>query len=69
MNWNVYLSGESHSPWHREIVTATQQADLPVTNFGPVTEHEASDNCGPTILGAKQNVFWRDQKAAKVNAI
>lgn len=69
MTWNVYLSGEIHSNWREEIEAATQAANLPVTFSAPVTHHEASDDCGVTILGAEPNKFWHDNKGAKVNAI
>jgi YtoQ family protein len=35
----------------------------------PVTNHEASDDCGVTILGAEPNKYWHDHKGAMVNAI
>ena len=39
-------------------------------NFlSPVTNHDASDNCGIKILGAETSQFWKDHKGAKINAI
>ena len=39
-------------------------------NFlSPVTNHDASDNCGIKILGAETKQFWKDHKGAKINAI
>ena len=35
----------------------------------PVTDHDASDDCGVAILGAEDNKFWHDHKGAMVNAI
>ena len=35
----------------------------------PVTDHDASDNCGVEILGAEENNFWKDNKSAKINSI
>ena len=37
--------------------------------FGPVTDHDASDDCGVKILGQEENKFWHDNKGAKINAI
>ena len=35
----------------------------------PVTNHEASDDCGVDILGGEDSPFWKDHKGAQVNAI
>lgn len=37
--------------------------------MGPETDHATSDGCGEAILGEEDSAFWRDHKAAKVNAI
>ncbi|MGI9464394.1 MAG: YtoQ family protein, partial [Aestuariivirgaceae bacterium] len=60
MTWNVYLSGEIHTGWRDEIEAGSKKAGLPVAFSAPVTNHEASDDCGVTILGAEQNKFWHD---------
>ncbi|MDN5199895.1 YtoQ family protein [Fulvivirgaceae bacterium BMA10] len=65
----VYLSGEIHSNWREEIMEGAQSLDLPVAFLTPVTTHEASDNVGIEVLGAEENNFWKDHKAAKINAI
>ncbi len=67
--WKLYLSGEIHTDWREQIEAGCNAADLPVEIASPVTHHEASDDCGVTILGAEQNKFWHDHKGAKVNAI
>ncbi len=69
MHWNVYLSGEIHSDWRAQIADGVRRAQLPVDLCGPVTDHDASDDCGVAILGAEQNAFWKDHKGAKLNAI
>ncbi|MFG0275720.1 MAG: YtoQ family protein [Phycisphaerales bacterium] len=69
MHWTVYLAGEIHSDWRDAIRTGVEQADLPVTLTGPVTDHGASDDCGVAILGDEDKPFWRDHKGAGVNAI
>ena len=43
--------------------------NLPVIIVGPITNHEASDDCGVEILGQEDNPFWKDHKGAQVNAI
>ena len=69
MHWNIYLSGEIHSEWREEIIEAAQKENLPIKFFGPVTDHNASDNCGVKILGHEENKFWYDNKGAKINSI
>ncbi len=68
-NWTIYLSGEIHSDWRRQIREGAERADLPVNFVGPVTDHEASDECGVRILGEETESFWKDHKGAGVNAI
>ena len=69
MTWTVYLSGEIHSDWREQIARGISDAGLPVTLSAPVTNHEASDDCGVKILGDEAEGFWKDHKGAKVNAI
>ncbi|MCF6327311.1 MAG: YtoQ family protein [Devosiaceae bacterium] len=67
--WSVYLSGEIHTDWREQIKTGAKTLDLPVVFSAPITDHEASDDCGVKILGAEENKFWHDHKGAKINAI
>jgi len=67
MSLNVYLSGEIHTDWREQIIEGASK--LQVTFTSPVTDHDASDDCGVAILGAEDNKFWHDHKGAKVNAI
>ena len=69
MEMNVYLSGEIHSDWRKQIEEGIAAAGLPVTCSAPVTDHPASDDCGVAILGAEDNKFWHDNKGAGINAI
>lgn len=63
----VYLSGEIHTDWREQITQGA--AGLDVEFNSPVTNHEASDDCGVKILGAEPNKYWHDHKGAMVNAI
>ena len=63
----VYLSGEIHTDWRKEIMDGC--AGLDVSFDGPVTDHDASDDCGVAILGAEDSKFWHDHKGVKLNAI
>jgi YtoQ family protein len=67
--WTVYLSGEIHSDWRQRIVEGASAQDLPVRFTAPVTDHDASDNCGVAILGGEAEAFWKDHKGAKLNGI
>jgi YtoQ family protein len=67
--WNVYLSGEIHSDWRDAIHRACEEQQIPVRLMGPELDHAASDSCGERILGPEEDAFWRDHKAAKINAI
>ena len=67
--WQVYLSGEIHSDWRDQIQNGCSAKDLPVDLVAPVTNHDASDDCGVEILGPEDNDFWKDHKGAQVNAI
>ena len=67
MTLNVYLSGEIHTDWRDQIIAGA--GGLDVSFSGPVTDHDASDDCGVEILGSEPDKFWHDNKGAKVNAI
>jgi YtoQ family protein len=58
-----------HSDWRERIADGVTRAGLPVALDAPVTDHEASDECGVRILGPETESFWRDRKGAGINAI
>ena len=47
----VYLAGEIHTNWRDEIIDLCDKEKLDIEFTSPVTDHEASDNCGVDILG------------------
>ena len=67
MSWNVYLSGEIHTDWREKIENGARHLDIKFTC--PVTDHQASDDCGSAILGPETQKFWHDRKGAGINAI
>ena len=69
MMLNVYLSGEIHTNWREEIKELCRKENLKVKFSSPVTNHDASDNCGVEILGNEEKQFWKDNKGAKINSI
>ena len=66
---NIYLAGEIHSNWREEIISLSKSKKLELNFMSPVTDHDASDNCGVEILGHEEQQFWKDHKGAKINAI
>ena len=66
---NVYLSGEIHSNWRQEIINLCNKENLEISFSSPITNHEASDNCGVQILGNEEKNFWKDNKGANINSI
>ncbi len=67
--WKVYLAGEIHSDWRKEIKEKAKNENLPVEFSEPVTNHDASDHGGVRIFGEEDKPFWQDHKGAKLNAI
>ncbi|TDT73956.1 YtoQ family protein [Litoreibacter halocynthiae] len=67
MTLKVYLSGEIHTDWREQIIAGCKGLD--VSFDAPVTDHDASDDCGVAILGAEDQKYWHDHKGAMVNAI
>ncbi|SFR33167.1 YtoQ family protein [Litoreibacter janthinus] len=67
MTLKVYLSGEIHTDWREQIIEGSKGLD--VSFDAPVTNHDASDDCGVAILGAEDQKYWHDHKGAMVNAI
>ncbi|EPO0043662.1 YtoQ family protein [Vibrio harveyi] len=64
----VYLSGEIHTDWRKQIIKGCEAKNLNVTFISANTDHESSDAAGD-CLGEESQQFWRDHKSAKVNSI
>ena len=69
MSYTIYLSGEIHSNWREQIKQGINEKGLNIDVLGPITDHDSSDNVGVEILGNEENDFWKDHKAAKINAL
>ncbi len=67
MTLKVYLSGEIHTDWREQIIEGSKGLD--VIFDSPVTDHDASDDCGVAIMGAEDQKYWHDHKGAMLNAI
>jgi len=66
---NVYMAGEIHSDWRERVFEGSKEKGLDITFTTPVTDHDASDKCGVSILGEEDKPFWRDRKGSGLNAI
>ena len=69
MEITVYLSGEIHTEWRKEIINKSNELNLPIEFLSPNTNHELSDDVGVKILGKEDKKFWHDHKSAKINSI
>ncbi|MCK5829506.1 MAG: YtoQ family protein [Methylococcales bacterium] len=69
MSFTIYLSGEIHTDWREKIKQGILENQLNIEILTPITDHDSSDNVGLKILGVEQNNFWKDHKAAKINAL
>jgi len=69
MKYSIYLSGEIHSDWRERITKGLVESGVDANVYSPITNHEASDEVGVKILGEEKNNFWKDHKAAKINAL
>ena len=69
MSLKLYLSGEIHTNWREEIIKLCNEERLDIRFTSPITNHDASDNCGIEILGEEEKNFWKDNKGAKINSI
>ncbi len=67
MTLKIYLSGEIHTDWRDQITQGASALD--VVFDSPVTDHDASDDCGVAIMGPEDKKFWHDNKGANLNAI
>ncbi len=67
MTLNIYLSGEIHTDWRDQITEGAKGLDVRFDS--PVTDHDASDDCGVAIMGTEDKKFWHDNKGANLNAI
>ena len=69
MTIKVFLSGEIHTCWSSEIIEGCKALGIAIDFSSAVTDHAASDDCGPKILGEENKKIWHDHKSAKINAI
>lgn len=67
MHINVYLAGQIHDDWRTEIKQAADNQQLPLSFFGPMENHDRSDNIGEEILGKQADPIAKDEAASQLN--
>lgn len=67
MEFIIYLAGEIHTNWRKQIKEACTDKDLPFHFVGPMEDHELSDNIGEHILGKQPNAVFKDEAASNIN--
>jgi len=63
----VYLAGQIHDDWRKEVESKAKEKNLPLTFVGPQTNHDRSDDIGEDILGKQPNNVYRDDAASSIN--
>lgn len=63
----VYLAGEIHSEWRKEIKEKAKAHQLPIDFVGPMENHEYSDKIGDIILGTQPDNLHSDEVASRIN--
>ena len=63
----VYLAGEIHSQWRKEITGQAEALGLPIEFDSPIVNHRISDDIGIQISGNECASFWNDYKSARLN--
>jgi YtoQ family protein len=63
----VYLAGEIHSDWRKQLKEKAEAKNLPLRFVGPMENHDRSDLIGEEILGPQPNPIYRDEAASSIN--
>lgn len=67
MELTIYLAGQIHDDWRREVRTKAEEKNLPLNFVSPQENHELSDDIGEKILGEQPNKMYRDESASSIN--
>lgn len=63
----VYLAGQIHDDWRRQLRDKAETRGLPLIFKGPQENHDRSDDIGEIIKGKQPNQVYRDQAASEMN--
>ncbi|WP_100373806.1 YtoQ family protein [Bacillus sp. FJAT-45037] len=67
MELTVYLAGEIHSTWRKELKDQAKEMNLPIHFSGPMENHDRSDDIGEAILGTQPTKVLKDEAASSFN--
>lgn len=67
MELNVYLAGQIHDDWREQLRQKAEEMKLPLRFFGPMENHDRSDNIGEEILGVQPDNIHKDEAASRFN--
>ncbi|WP_058308435.1 YtoQ family protein [Gracilibacillus massiliensis] len=67
MNLTVYLAGQIHDDWRKEVEEKANHKKLSLEFVGPQTDHARSDNVGEDILGEQPGNVFKDDAASAIN--
>lgn len=67
MELTVYLAGQIHDDWRKQVKNVAKEKNLSIQFVGPQEDHERSDSIGEKIVGKQPNNLYRDEVASAVN--
>ncbi len=67
MTFTVYLAGQIHDDWRKEIIEKVEEKGLDFEFVYPQTAHDVSDDIGEKILGEQPSNYYRDDAASDIN--
>ncbi|SHM54416.1 YtoQ family protein [Gracilibacillus kekensis] len=67
MKLTVYLAGQIHDNWRKEVKEKANKKELPLEFVGPQTDHTRSDNVGEDIIGDQPGSVYKDDAASAIN--
>lgn len=63
----IYLAGQIHDNWRKEIEALVKEKSLPFNFVSPQINHDLSDNIGENILGEQPGKYYKDDAASDIN--
>lgn len=67
MELTVYLAGQIHDDWRKEVEEKAKEKGLPLRFAAPQTNHDRSDDIGEDILGKQPGKLYKDDAASDIN--
>lgn len=67
MELTVYLAGQIHDNWRKQVEQRAKEKNLPLTFVAPQTNHDLSDDIGENVLGKQPGKIYRDDAASDIN--